>query len=209
MVFSRTAAAMSAMGRRRPLLFGMGVSALKTSGSDIMAQKYFEGRQEIDFRRNFVFFTWGLLYLGGVQYFIYVRLFTRHLFPNAARFVAKPWREKLADTPGQITVLKQVFLDQFVHHPFVLFPAFYQVKEFIEGGTPAEAFRKFRKNWAEDLKLCWAVWVPAFLVNFSVCPTWMRVPFVAAVSFGFTIALSCLRGAPEETAEKTLVSQEE
>ncbi|CAE8614460.1 unnamed protein product, partial [Polarella glacialis] len=106
--------------------------SLKTSGSDIFAQKYIEGREEIDFRRNLVFLTWGLLYLGGVQYFLYVHLFTRRLFPTASAFAAKPLREKIADTAGQGIVLQQVFVDQFVHHPFFLFPAFYQVKEFIE-----------------------------------------------------------------------------
>jgi hypothetical protein len=33
----------------------------------------------------------------------------------------------------------------------------------------------------------WQVWVPVFTVNFSVCPLWLRVPFVAVVSFGFTM----------------------
>ena len=50
----------------------------------------------------------------------------------AARFVALPWREKLACRAGQLDVLKQVGLDQFIHHPFMLFPCFYLVKETIE-----------------------------------------------------------------------------
>eukprot|EP01043_Picozoa_sp_COSAG02_P043135 COSAG02_NODE_3731_length_6312_cov_32.691453_5_plen_83_part_00 len=33
----------------------------------------------------------------------------------------------------------------------------------------------------------WQVWVPVFTVNFSVCPLWLRVPFVAVASFGFTM----------------------
>ena len=59
------------------------------------------------------------------------------------------------------------------HHPFILFPAFYQVKEFIEGGTPSEGrehptlertksnsqpssgWRKFRQNQVQDLDLEW------------------------------------------------------
>jgi len=192
-------AAIARLGQRHPVIFGCTISAAKTGASDYVAQKYVEGRETLDRRRNSVFVSWGLLYLGGVQYFIYVKLFTKHLFPTASAFVAKPFRDKLADRAGQAVVLKQVFLDQFIHHPFFLFPAFYQVKEFIEGGTPSEAFTKFRKNWLEDLKVCWSVWVPTFLFNFSFCPTWMRVPFVAAVSFGFTIILSTMRGEREET----------
>ena len=40
-------------------------------------------------RRTTAFGAFGLFYLGGVQYFIYVPLFTR-LFPNAAAFAGKP-----------------------------------------------------------------------------------------------------------------------
>ena len=126
----------------------------------------------------------------------------RRLFPSAAAFVAKPVAERLRDTAGQLTVVKQVVLDQFIHHPFVLFPAFYCVKETIERGGAlgaAElriALGKYRANMAEDLRVCWQTWVPAFLFNFSICPLWMRVPFVAAVSFGFTTYFSFLRGRP-------------
>eukprot|EP00439_Symbiodinium_sp_Y106_P017879 s2608_g2.t1 len=126
------------IGRKHPFLFGVAVSALKTSASDLMAQKVVERREEVDWRRNFIFFTWGLMYLGGVQYFIYVHLFARRWFPMAEAFAAKPWRAKLADRVGQRNVLAQVFFDQFVHHPFLLYPAFYQVKELIEGGTPLQ-----------------------------------------------------------------------
>ena len=132
-----------------------------------------------------------------------MHLFSRVLFPSVAGFVAKPLRARLADREGMVNVLKQVGLDQFIHHPFVLFPAFYCVKEFIERGTLAgdavpTALQKYRKNCAEDCKICWQVWIPAFLVNFSICPLWMRVPFVAGVSFGFTTYFSFLRGAPQK-----------
>merc|ERR1712232_397311 len=87
--------------------------------------------------------------------------------------------------------------DQALHHPFMFFPLFYQVKEFIEGGKPLDGWRKYRKNFVEDVRVCWSVWVPAFFVNFSFSPPWMRIPFVAVVSAGFTVILSCLRGERE------------
>jgi len=187
---------------KHPVVFGGAVSAAKTSASDYSAQKFVEKKEQIDVRRNLVFFCWGLLWLGGVQYFIYVKVFAKHLFPGAAAFAAKPLREKIADRAGQAAVLKQVSLDQFVHHPFMLFPAFYQVKELIEGGTPSDAWRKFRANQYEDLKTCWSIWIPAFIFNFSFCPLWMRVPFVAGVSFFFMVLFSSMRGAPEQTPDK-------
>ena len=188
-----------------PIKFGVGISAIKTSAADFVAQRVVEGRDTLDRRRTAIFFVWGAGYLGLVQYFIYVPTFT-WLFPSAARFVALPWREKLACRAGQLDVLKQVGLDQFIHHPFMLFPCFYLVKETIEkpdAGAAAiwsEGRRKQLQNMREDCIVCWTTWIPAFLVNFSVMPMWGRVPFVAAVSFGFTTYFSFLRGGPSDDA---------
>ena len=35
--------------------------------------------------------------------------------------------------------------------------------------------------------------------NFLFCPIWMRIPFVAIVSFGWSIMLSLQRGDPDKT----------
>ena len=196
-----------ALPRERPLAFGIGISSMKTVAADAMAQLYLEQRETLDVRRSAIFAAWGGGYLGGVQYFIYVHLFARKLFPSAAAFVAKPVAERLADRAGQLTVLKQVALDQFVHHPFFLFPAFYCVKEGIETSsfdydTASVAIQKYRKNLLQDLKVCWATWIPAFLFNFSVCPLWARIPFVAVVSFGFTTYFSFLRGRPQSLPDR-------
>merc|ERR1719247_3523660 len=97
--------------KSRPFAFGMGYSLFKTSGCDIMVQKVVEKRENIDWRRNAAFGSFGLLYLGGVQYMIYVPLFSR-LFPNAASFAAKTVAEKLRDGPGVRNLFAQVFIDQ-------------------------------------------------------------------------------------------------
>ena len=199
--------------RRHPLAFGIGLSAIKTSAADAMAQLWIEKRDQLDRRRTFVFGAWGALYLGGVQYFVYVHLFSRVLFPSAATFVAKPLSERLRDRVGQVVVLKQVALDQFIHHPFILFPAFYCVKEFIEGGalgfSQCElALNKYQQNFREDCMVCWRTWVPTFLINFSVCPIWARVPFVAVVSLGYMTYWSFLRGSPQPLPNHTPTSGE-
>ena len=82
----------------------------------------------LDWKRNAAFATFGFLYLGGVQYTIYVPIFGR-MFPNAAKFAAKPLKKKLKDTKGMFQVIAQTFLDQCVHHPLMYFPAFYCTKE--------------------------------------------------------------------------------
>eukprot|EP00929_Paragymnodinium_shiwhaense_P079500 TRINITY_DN4139_c0_g2_i1.p1 TRINITY_DN4139_c0_g2~~TRINITY_DN4139_c0_g2_i1.p1 ORF type:complete len:225 (+),score=37.01 TRINITY_DN4139_c0_g2_i1:173-847(+) len=200
---------------RRPIVFGVGISALKTSAADTFVQLYIEEKKELDWRRSAVFFAWGAGYLGGVQYFIYVKLFARTLFPCAASFVAKPLRQRLADKAGQLVVLKQVGLDQFIHHPFFLFPCFYCVKEVIEGDgqfspkVVSTALQKYYNNMTEDCLVCWKTWVPAFLFNFSVCPLWARIPFVSFISLGFTAYLSFLRGARQELPQRASLVEEE
>ena len=192
-----------------PLTFGVALSATKTGAADYVVQMHVEKRKALDVRRSAVFVMWGAVYLGGVQYFIYSHLFPRVLFPSAAQFVTKPLSARLADRAGQADVIKQVVLDQFVHHPFVLFPCFYIVKEHVEqalaapsADAVATALQKCSANWLADCKLCWQTWVPAFLFNFSVCPIHMRIPFVAVVSFGFTAVWSFRRGARQPLSDE-------
>jgi protein Mpv17 len=192
------------VAKKFPFAFGVGVAAAKTSAADYLAQTLVEGKKEVDWRRNGLFFVWGAGYLGGVQYFVYVHLFSRVLFPSAATFLAKPLRARFADKEGMVVVLKQLGIDQFLHHPFVVFPTFYCVKEFIEQGSLTQetvpvALQKYRNNFFQDCQICWQVWIPANFINFAVCPPWMRVPFVAGVSFGFTTYFSFLRGAPQSS----------
>ena len=121
--------------KTRPLAFGMGFSLVKTSGADLMVQKVLEQRETIDWKRNIAFGSFGLFYLGGVQYVLYVPIFSR-LFPRAASFAAKSVADKVKDMPGIRGLFAQVFLDQAVHHPLMYFPIFYCVK-----GEPPRAAR--------------------------------------------------------------------
>ena len=38
------------------------------------------------------------------------------------------------------------------------------------------------------------MWVPAQLINFAFVPRHLRIPYVAAVSFGWTVILSVMQG---------------
>lgn len=190
--------------RRHPVVFGCVFSCTKTSTADVLCQTQVEGRPwaQVDWRRTAIFSLWGFGYLGGVQYFLYAYAFPR-AFPGAVKFIEAPLAAKLRDRRGLATLAKQVACDQLIHHPFVVFPCFYLTKAFVEGHTAAAALAKCRENWITDCVVSWRVWMPVFVVNFSVCPLWARVPFVACASFGFTIYWSLLRGAPSDaSAEK-------
>jgi predicted amino acid-binding ACT domain protein len=179
-----------------PLSFGAGLSCAKTSGSDLLVQKVVEQRDEVDWKRNIAFGTFGLVYLGGVQYVLYVNVFQR-LFPRAASFAAKPIAEKLKDVKGLAALGGQVFLDQCVHHPLLYFPVFYCTKELVtSNGNPnfKACLTNYWNNFTEDMVALWKIWVPATLVNFAFMPMHLRIPCTAATSLIWTCILSAMRG---------------
>lgn len=62
-------------------------------------------------------------------------------------------------------------------HPFVYFPAFYSLKGYVEGRPLEETYRKYREDLWENCKALWMIWVPAQMVNFTVVPLHLRIPF--------------------------------
>ncbi|CAB9500654.1 Mpv17 / PMP22 family [Seminavis robusta] len=185
-----------------PFAFGVVISGIKTSCSDLLVQKVIERKEQVDWKRNAAFAAFGFVYLGGVQYAIYVPFFGR-LFPRTAAFVAKPFREKVKDTRGILGTAAQVFLDQAVHHPLMYFPAFYATKELVMKEKPdvGRAMSEYRQNMKEDLLALWKVWVPATFVNFFFAPMHLRIVGVAATSLVWTCILSVMRGGDVQHAE--------
>jgi hypothetical protein len=139
----------------------------------------------------------GLFYLGAFQFLIYSVLFPL-LFPGAAAFAALPLAAKLRDRAGQATVLCQVALDQGLHWPGLAIPAFHVIKGAGEQRGPLASLRSCREVWREDVQACWAVWVPACLINFACMPVHLRIHFSAIVSFGYTCLISVRRGRPAD-----------
>jgi len=186
------------LAKERPFAFGMAYSCFKTVGCDIMVQKVVEKRETLDVRRTAAFGTFGLFYLGGVQYALYVPIFSR-LFPNAATFASKTLSQKMQDGAGIRTLVAQVFLDQFVHHPLLYFPVFYTIKDLVTSDTPdpVRAVNTYRDNMKEDLVALWKVWVPTTFLNFAFMPMWARIPWVASTSLVWTCILSSMRGSSE------------
>jgi hypothetical protein len=186
--------------KANPLAFGMGVSLIKTSACDLMVQKVLEKREAIDWKRNATFASFGLLYLGGVQYCIYVPVFSR-LFPNAAAFAAKPLAQKARDLKGIRDCIAQVFLDAVVHHAIMYFPTFYMIKELVAAPdgkpSPSRALHNYSENISDDMLALWKIWIPAQLLNFSLMPMYLRIPWSAAASALWTSVLSAMRGGED------------
>eukprot|EP00927_Polykrikos_kofoidii_P014595 TRINITY_DN1641_c0_g1_i2.p1 TRINITY_DN1641_c0_g1~~TRINITY_DN1641_c0_g1_i2.p1 ORF type:complete len:261 (-),score=35.10 TRINITY_DN1641_c0_g1_i2:49-831(-) len=190
--------AITTFPKRKPYATNIIIATVKTSAADLVIQTA-EGKDSIDWKRNAVFTTFGFIYLGALQWFIYVTAFSR-LCPNAIKFANMPWAEKLKFRAGQIDLLKQTALDNFVHYTFIYFPVFYMFKESIQGesnksfvDTVGSALNKYKSNFMQDNMAMWALWVPFDLIIYAV-PIWMRLPLNHGVSFVWTCILSWMRG---------------
>jgi hypothetical protein len=185
------------------------LATLKTGLCDLLVQKYIEKKETIDWKRNGVFLVFGGVYLGGVQWFIYVTLFKRW-WPGLATFASQGWSEKLRNAQGLRDLGKQVAFDNFVHYPIIYFPVFYVFKQSIQksdgdasmGDVLQSAMRKYRTNCIEDNLKMWALWIPGDLVVYSA-PMWLRLPLNHFLSFIWCCYLSFLRGGDDNIDKAT------
>ena len=160
-VASRSAAASTETGilaymRSNPYKANVIIATFKTALCDVLVQRYIEGKEQIDWKRNAVFWCFGLGYLGMFQWYIYVTCFKRW-FPGMALFASQSLGDKLRNASGMRELLKQVAFDNFVHYPFIYFPFFYVFKETIQGtgyesplAIPAYGLAKYQTNCVED-----------------------------------------------------------
>lgn len=176
------------------MLLGAGITGLKTCIADLLVQTQYEGRTEIDWRRNFVFSSFGLLYLGAFQYVQYALWFPR-LFPGT----------------GFLPVAKRVVFDQTVNTGLWYYPLFYMVQSMvmtseISAQRAHEGLSRYQENIVADMTNCWKLWVPCQAINFSIVPLHLRVPFAAGVSFVWSCVLSALRGDMQARDEELEVA---
>ncbi|KAJ1628581.1 hypothetical protein T492DRAFT_1017372 [Pavlovales sp. CCMP2436] len=199
-------AAILRLAKTSPFAFGFFYSGIKTGSCDLMVQKVIEKREEVDWRRTLTFAAFGFFYLGGVQYGLYVPLFSR-MFPNAGAFATKPISEKIRDLPGIRNLFAQVFLDQCVHHPLLYFPVFYVLKDAVTNDKPdpVRAVRQFAGNFNEDMVALWKVWVPSTFINFAFMPMYLRIPWVATTSLLWTCILSTMRGGSDKVPTNEII----
>lgn len=169
---------------------------------DLYTQKVVERRKGIDWQRNIFFGTFGVLYMGGVQYLVYVKLFAR-VFPTAERFTSSPMAQRLTDLPGMLEVLGQVAMDCWVHIPFMYFPAFFLLKDLMlnPAGIRAKGLGQVREILsqyrAEFFSLNWATtrfFFPSGIIMFGIMPLHLRVPYVAVAGCVWAAILSFMKG---------------
>jgi hypothetical protein len=169
--------------KQRPLLVSLIGNTAKTAVADIITQSVIEHKDELDYKRLGLFTTFGCVYLGGWQYFLFNKAFVS-------------WEKQMImrqfNKATSSTVL--TFLDLGIHTPFLYFPAFYALKGYVDNQAFKDTVLTFQNNLREDIVSMWKIWLPAQFVNFSCVPLHMRMPFITCVSFAWTIILSMQRG---------------
>ena len=187
---------LAAYGRAHPFRISLGTATLKTAAADVLTQRYLEGSPSIDVRRLGLFTIFGFYYLGAFQYALYVRGFARW-FPAATKFSEHATlAARMSDKAGLRDLVLQITAGNFVHIPFLFFPAFYLTQDATVHGwaaSPARALDRYRRNAWTDLTSAWSIWIPGHAIFFSV-PMWARLPTNHALSFGFVCVLSVMRG---------------
>jgi hypothetical protein len=193
--------------KEHPFKFQLLVATGKTMAADLLVQVVTEGKRwdDIDWKRNGIFVVFGFTYLGGFQYWLMVNKY-RQWFPTMDRFAKLPFSEKIKDIPGLLDAGKMVLFDIFVHLPFIYFPTYYTVKEFVSGSSynPVDWLKdgvtKWSKNFQDDFTALVKLWGPSDCVQF-ILPVHIRMPFRHIVSFFWTAYVSFTRGAIDTKTE--------
>eukprot|EP00798_Chlamydomonas_sp_ICE-L_P016038 gene16038-22176_t len=187
--FIGVATAYNNMALKSPKMTGIVTTVLKTSAADAFTQKFIEGKEQMNYKRNLVFTSFGFAYLGIWQFHLYNKIFVSWT-PTLTSYVGRN---------GASAVL--TFFDQCIHHPLMYFPCFYALQGTIEGRPLLESVKRSQDDMWVNLQALWKVWVPCQLVNFAIVPIHLRVPYVAAVSAIWCVVLSTMRGTMDHLHE--------
>jgi hypothetical protein len=198
---------------RRPRVFNVMAATLKTWAADAIvqvAQRRHDRSVQFDWTRSLAFAAFGFLYVGVLQWILYVTLLT-WMFPDAVIFANAPLSIKIHDRIGQLELLGQIFMDNCVITVLIYFPIFYIVKELVQGenSLPSRVHAglcRYLKNILPDNITSVCLWVPLGFIVFAA-PIWLRMPLEHCVSFVFTMIISTMRGAIEKPTQKTELPQ--
>jgi len=173
---------LDAWAAANPFGFSVAVTAFKAFAADAFVQVVVEGRRSLEPRRSLVFASFGGLYQGAFQYVAF-----NHV-------LEKLWRGATVRNVAIKVGLTNAILD-----PCFFFPTFYSLKETLHAGTAdlgtvQAGLAKYQANFWPDWTNSWSVWLPGHCVTYGLMPLHWRMPWVAAVSFGYVCLLSKTRG---------------
>ena len=178
---------------RHPKGTSIAFTTIKTIVADLVTQTLIERTSigDINWSRNAVFATFGFLYMGCFQYWLFNTIFFK-FFPGTSF----------------TQTLKKVCCDSFIKAPFFYFPFFYLIRTFVherekffQRETVLSLKTTYKKNISGDLKRFWSLWFPVNMITFGVMPIHLRLPFIASISFFWCICLSIIHGHYDHTEE--------
>ena len=179
--------------QRHPL-FTAGVSlSTRYFIGDSFTQLTVEKKDMLDLRRLACFTSFGFLMGAGPIYAWMGVLMPRLIQPRLSSTVARC---------GAFA-----FGDILLFMPFVYFPSFYTLREFIyhgdaEGVTAEHlvhrAAAKMRSGFLEDMRSATMVLLPQDILMQTMVPPHLRVPFISATGLVWVYLLSSSRGADED-----------
>ena len=184
--------------KKHPFIFGVFITTMKTCSVDLAVQYYIEKKNSVDWKRNMTFGCFGMFYQGMWQYYLFNKIMPK-ITPNTLTFINKNLTDKIRDKKGIKGVLLQNFIENGINNPLLFFPCFYTIKESINREKICYksiyyGLKTYKKNFWDDLKACWSIWIPAQTINFAFSPIHLRVPYVAFVSAVWTAYISYTRG---------------
>ena len=174
-----------------PKQTSVGTTCLKTIAADLLVQTCVDKKSinNIDWVRASVFGTFGFLYLGIFQFWLYNIMYFRW-FPGS----------------NFGSTVKKVALDQFVKHPVLYWPTFYFLRTFInerkmDKKTLNSVIDTYKSNIWSDMKKLWSMWIPGQMITFGLMPLHLRLPFIALLSFFWCCLLSFWHGKYEKNVD--------
>lgn len=189
-LFRQPATAINDAMQAHPFKTSVLVTTVKAGLADWLVQTVIEQRREVDTRRLATFVTFGCTYQGMFQYWMFNHWFER-LFPGRAL----------------VPTVKKILAVNAIGDPVFFFPCFYTLKEVLARETLADAMQldtvraalsNYYRNCLDDWRNTWVTWLPGHCVTYGVLPLHLRMPWVAAVSFGYLSLLSFTRGASSQ-----------
>jgi len=192
--------------KKYPLAFAVACGMLKDGSCDVVTQSATDPDAPWDARRTAVFASFGAVFVGAWQYYLFSRWLPK-LIPTSAAFEAAPLAAKLKNAAGVAGVAAFVAVENLLNQPLAHFPTLYAIKYRLEHGdapwseVAASAVATTRRNFWEDNFNSLCVWVPATLLNGFLVPLWARVPFMTLCGCGWTSFMSYTRGAPSVDAD--------
>jgi hypothetical protein len=131
------------------------------ASADITAQ-WIAGIKEWDRERTFALTAFGLIYYGGPCKWLYLR-YDQFLGPS------RP--------------LLTMFIDVYVHTPFVLIPSFYFITGILKGQDIGAILPQLKSEWREAAFGSVLYWTPMQMVCFRYIPQHSRIVYITTASF--------------------------